>query len=119
MSDSPQDLHKKILGRKGEKLVEKYLKKQGCKILERNYRTPFGEADLIVEDGDEIAFVEVKTRTSVSYGTPAEAVGPEKQRRYRQIAQCYWLKEGEEPNARFDVAEVYGDGRIEYIKHAF
>ena len=55
MPNSPQDLHKKVLGKKGEQLVEEYLKKQGCKILKRNYRTPFGEADLIVEDGDEIA----------------------------------------------------------------
>ena len=119
MLDSPQDVHKKVLGRKGEKLVESYLKKQGCKILKRNYVTPFGEADLIVEDGDEIAFVEVKTRESVSYGTPAEAVDQRKQQRYRQIAKFYWMKTKEEPNARFDVAEVYGDGRIEYIKYAF
>ena len=119
MPDSPQDVHKKVLGRKGEKLVEDYLKKQDCKILKRNYKTPFGEADLIVEDGDEIAFVEVKTRESVSYGTPAEAVGKNKQQRYRQIAKYYWMQTKEEPNARFDVAEVYGDGRIEYIKYAF
>ena len=119
MPDSPQDLHKKVLGRKGEKLVEAYLKKQGCKILKRNYRTPFGEADLIVEDGEEIAFVEVKTRTSERYGTPAEAVGKEKQRRYKKIAQFYWVSHGEEPNARFDVAEVFADGKIEYIKYAF
>ena len=119
MSNSPQDLHKKILGRKGERLVEDYLKKRGCNILQRNYRTPFGEADLIVEDGDEIAFVEVKTRESFSYGTPAEAVGPQKRQRYRKIAQYYWMKTGEEPNARFDVAEVYQDGRIEYFKQAY
>ncbi len=119
MPDSPQDVHKKVLGRKGEKLVEEYLKKQGCKILKRNYRTPFGEADLIVEDGDEIAFVEVKTRKTFAYGTPAEAVGKDKQRRYRKIAEFYWLQTREEPNARFDVAEVYADGRIEYYKHAF
>ena len=119
MPDSPQDVHKKVLGKKGEKLVENYLKKQGCKILHRNYRTPFGEADLVVEDGDEIAFVEVKTRESVSYGTPAEAVDKYKQQRYLQIAKFYWMKTGEEPNARFDVAEVYGAGRIEYIKYAF
>lgn len=119
MSYSPQDLYKKILGRKGEKAVAKYLKKQGYKILEKNYTTPFGEADLIVLDKDEIAFVEVKTRTGDNYGTPAEAVGPEKRRRYYQIANCYWLKIGEEPNARFDVAEVFADGKIEYIKNAF
>ena len=117
MPDSPQDLHKKILGRKGEQLVEKYLKKQGCKILERNYRTPFGEADLIVQDGDEIAFVEVKTRESFAYGRPAEAVDKYKQDRYRNIAKFYWKKTGEEPNARFDVAEVFTDsGKVVGVK---
>jgi putative endonuclease len=119
MSHSPQDVHKKILGRKGEQLVVSYLKKQGCKILKTNYRTPFGEADIIAQDGEEVAFVEVKTRTSDSYGQPSEAVGKDKQQRYRRIAECYWLQTGEEPNARFDVAEVYGNGEIEYIKYAF
>lgn len=119
MSYSPQDLYKKLLGQKGEKLVSKYLKERGYKILETNYRTPFGEADLIALDGDETVFVEVKTRSSVAYGTPAEAVTPEKRKRYYKIAQCYGLKTGEEPNARFDVAEVYADGKIEYIKNAF
>ncbi len=119
MPDSPQDVYKKVLGRKGEKLVEAYLEKHGCVILKRNYRTPFGEADLIVQDKDEIAFVEVKTRTGSGYGLPREAVGKSKQRRYLQIAKFYWIKTGEEPNARFDVAEVYGDGTIEYFKNAF
>ncbi len=119
MPHSPQDVHKKLLGKRGEALVAKYLKKQGCKLLKKNYATPFGEADLIVQDGEEIAFVEVKARTTDSYGQPAEAVGKEKQRRYRQIAKCYWLEIGEEPNVRFDVAEVYADGKIEYYKHAF
>ena len=119
MPDTQKKLYKKLLGNKGEKAVEKYLKKRGCKILQRNFRTPFGEADLIIEDGGEIAFVEVKTRTSDSYGSPAEAVGKEKQSRYYRIAQFYWLQEKEEPNARFDVAEVFADGKIEYTKNAF
>ncbi len=119
MSHSPQDVHKKLLGKKGENLVVKYLKKQGVKILKRNYRTPFGEADIIALDGEEVAFVEVKTRTTDDYGAPAEAVGTDKQRRYVKIAQCYWLEQGKEPNARFDVAQVWADGKIEYIKNAF
>ena len=119
MPHSPQDLHKKLLGKKGEKLVEEYLKGQGCTLLKRNYRTPHGEADLVVQDGDETVFVEVKTRTSAKFGAPREAVGTDKQRRYYQIAKFYWTERGEEPNARFDVAEVYADGRIEYYKNAF
>lgn len=119
MPHSPQDVHKKVLGKKGEKLVCAYLKAQGFEILEKNYRTPFGEADLIAKDGDELAFVEVKARSSDRFGTPREAVGKAKQKRYEQIARCYWSETKEEPNARFDVAEVYADGRIEYYKNAY
>ena len=119
MSHSPQDVHKKVLGKKGEKLIYKYVKKLGMKVVETNYRTPFGEADLIAVDGDEIVFIEVKTRTSTAFGTPAQAVGTVKQQRYYKIAQFYGMHHGEEPNARFDVAEVYADGKIAYLKNAF
>ncbi len=119
MPDSPQDVHKKVLGKKGEKLAAEHLKKQGYKILKCNYKTPFGEADIIAADGDEIVFVEVKTRIGDKFGTPREAVTKAKQQRYYKIAKCYWLKIGEEPNARFDVVEVYEDGRIEWYKNAF
>ena len=119
MSHSSQDVHKKLLGKKGEELVAAYLKEKGCKLLKKNYRTPFGEADLIVQDQDEIAFVEVKTRQSFSFGTPREAVDIFKQRRYYDIAKFYWKQTGEEPNARFDVAEVFSDGTVNYIKNAF
>ena len=119
MQNSPQDVHKKVLGRKSEKLVEEYLKKQGIKILKRNYRTPFGEADIIAEDGDEIVFIEVKARTTDKYGTPTQAVVKSKQDRYYKIAQFYGLHTGGEPNARFDVAGVDADGNIEYLKYAF
>lgn len=122
MQNSPQDLRKKILGRKGEKLAEKFLKKSGMKILKRNYNTPFGEADLISADGDEIVFVEVKTRTGDSFGEPKEAVTAAKRRRYENIAKFYWLQEGKEPNVRFDVIEVRADGKelkIEHYKNAF
>ena len=109
----------KDIGNFGETAAAGYLRRKHYKILARNFRTPFGEADLIVADGDEIVFVEVKARTGVSYGAPKEAVGAAKQRRYYKIAQFYGLKTGEEPNARFDVAEVYADGSIEYHKSAF
>ena len=119
MPYSSQDVHKKVLGKVGEKLVQKYLKKKGYKILQCNYVTPFGEADIIAKKDDEIVFVEVKTRTTDNYGAPREAVGKEKQRRYYQIATFYGLQNGGEPNARFDVAEVYADKHIEYFENAF
>ena len=119
MPNPQKNFYKKLLGQSGEKRVEKYLKKLGYKIIKRNYRTPFGEADLIAEDKDETVFVEVKTRTNDFYGNPKDAVGVDKKRRYYQIAKFYSLEIGEEPNARFDVAEVDEQGEINYIKNAF
>ena len=119
MSNSPQDVYKKVLGQKGEKLVEKYIKKAGYVVLHRNFRTPFGEADIIASDGDEVVFIEVKTRIGDSFGLPREAVDTQKQNRYQKIARYYWVQTGKEPNARFDIAEVYEGKRIEYYKNAF
>lgn len=118
MRNSPQDVFKKILGRTGEKQAEAYYKKQGCRILERNYQTPFGEADLVLQDGEELVFAEVKTRSSDNYGTPAEAVTRQKQRRYRKIAEYYLLRKTEEVPVRFDVVEVR-DGAVSLLKNAF
>lgn len=121
MSFSSKDVYKKVLGKVGEKLVAEYLTGRGYVILKRNFVTPFGEADIVAEDKErgEIAFVEVKTRTSDGYGSPAEAVDYKKRERYKKIAAYYWAQTGKEPNARFDVAEVSSSGEIEYIEYAF
>ena len=118
MSDSSQDVRKKALGRAGEKRGAKYLKKRGYKILATNYRTPFGEADIVAKEGDTVVFCEVKTRSGDRFGTPAEAVGPDKRRRYMQIARYYQMNAGEEVNVRFDVLEV-SEGEINHIISAF
>lgn len=116
MPDSQKDLHKKLLGKKGEALAAKYLKKLGYKLLAKNYRTPFGEADLIFSYGEQTVFVEVKTRTNTAFGEAKEAVDKFKQARYRKIA--LYFGKGAEPNARFDVVEVYPD-TINHIPNAF
>ncbi|MGN0822396.1 MAG: YraN family protein [Candidatus Gallimonas sp.] len=118
MHDSPKDVRAKVLGRRGEALVCKYLKKRGYRILERNYRTPFGEADLVAQKDDEIVFVEVKARESDAFGLPVEAVTRAKQRRYFDIAKYYCLGLGKEAPVRFDVASVW-EGEIEYFENAF
>ncbi len=117
MPHSPQDFYNKILGSAGENKAVKYLKKQGCKILKRNYRTPFGEADIVVRDGEDTVFVEVKTRSSADFSTPAEAVTAVKRKKYRDIAR-YYLCGREEEFIRFDVIEIE-DGEIEWIRGAF
>ena len=68
---------KQALGREGERVAERYLKKKGYTLVERNYRCRGGEVDLIVLDRRVVVFVEVKTRTDHGFGTPLEAVEPE------------------------------------------
>ena len=118
MQNSPQDFRKKLLGRQGEELTARYLKKHGYKILERNFSTPFGEADLIALKKGTYCFVEVKTRTKEEYGLPSEAVDARKRERYRKIAWFYCNMPREEVPCRFDVASVL-DGLLEYFEGAF
>ena len=106
--------------KKSERLLaEKFLIGKGYRLLQRNYRTPFGEADLIFLFGDETVFVEVKTRSSNAYGAPREAVTYDKQERYRKIALYYGQQTRKDVNARFDVVEVYQNGEVEHYPAAF
>ena len=118
MQHSPQNFYKKLLGGAGENRAAEYLKKRGCKILKRNYTTPFGEADIVFQDGEDTVFAEVKTRTNDSFSTPAAAVGVKKQKRYVDIARYYFTRTGQEENVRFDVIEVSESG-INWLKNAF
>src|SRR5208283_1960198 len=69
------------LGKKGEEMAQAYLREKGYRLLERSYRCKLGEADLIMQDGDTIVFVEVKTRSSASFETPEQAVNARKQKK--------------------------------------
>ena len=117
MRNSPQDVHKKSLGRAGERRAAEYLKSLGYKILKTNYRTPFGEADIVARDGDTVVFCEVKTRRSDAFGTPSEAVDRRKQKRYTDIARAFLMRAGDVA-VRFDVLEVTDRG-INHIQSAF
>ncbi|MEE2033793.1 YraN family protein [Rhodococcus chondri] len=78
------------VGALGEDLAAEFLESTGMVILERNWRTRYGELDLIARDGAVLVFVEVKTRTGLGYGTPAEAVTAAKADRIRRLAG-QWL----------------------------
>ena len=114
-----KDTYKKECGKSGEDRAVEFLQEKGYNILFRNWRIRTGEIDIIAEKENLLVFVEVKTRTNDFYGNPKDAVGVDKKRRYYQIAKFYSLEIGEEPNARFDVAEVDEQGEINYIKNAF
>lgn len=117
---SPKDLYKKLLGSKGERIAKRFLVKKGYKIIEKNYKNKFAEADLIALYGDFLVFVEVKTRESTQYGNPREAVGKNKRDKYIALAEYYLLahKEYREKNVRFDVIEVLA-GDVNHIESAF
>ena len=95
------------LGQSGEKKAARYLKKKGFSIIQSNYRTPFGEIDIIAKDKDTLCFIEVKTRSPNTKGLPRQAVNPAKQQKIIHSAAAY-LKENDLPDqrCRFDVMEV-------------
>ncbi len=119
MSDTQKNLYKKLLGRLGENKAYRYLRKKGYKIIEKNYVTKFGEVDLIGLYGDFLVFIEVKTRTTHTYGEAMEAVDSKKQERYRKTANYYYLYHTDKSlQPRFDVIEVYPN-KINHIEDAF
>ena len=118
MYNSPKDFRKKVLGRNAEELTAKYLKKKGYQILERNYKTPYGEADIIAYKDGYYCFVEVKARASDIYGLPAEAVDERKRERYRKIAAYFCMTKKTEVPIRFDISSVF-EGELEYFENAY
>ena len=116
---------KKTIGSHGEVLAREYLKGQGYRILEENFRNKLGEIDLIAQDGKTICFIEVKTRQSLLQGHPYEAVNAWKIRKLSQLATSYLkYKFGSvEIFSRFDVISIIQQKdtspTIQHIKNAF
>lgn len=111
------------LGRFGEELALKKIKRLGYKKIIRNYRCPLGEVDLIARDGDTLVFIEIKTRRGKSIYYAKEAVDAKKKRQLSKVALAY-MKSNNccEAEARFDVVAVNVDGRrtqVEVIQNAF
>lgn len=105
-----QNMFKKEEGDLGERLAVEYLKKQGFKIIDRNFRIRGGEIDIIALDSDVLVFIEVKTRRSHEFGTPLEAITSWKLRSLIKTAQFYKLKQPRLPDAmRIDAVAIILD----------
>ncbi len=100
------DNYKISLGRFGEQLAADYIVSKGYKIIGRNVYTNHGEIDLIAEKGDEILFIEVKTRTSEDFGYPEEAVGARKISALMRAAKHYLNQRRVDKFWRFDVLAI-------------
>ena len=114
------------LGRYGEDLAAQHLEATGAVLLDRNWRCREGELDIVALEPDgTVVFCEVKTRSGVGFGEPAEAVGPVKARRIRSVA-CRWLEQRRPAGTaglRFDVIAVVRQRgrppRVTHLREAF
>lgn len=109
------------IGRKAEDRALLYLQKAGLELVERNYRCRWGEVDLILHDQQTLVFVEVRYRRSARFGSAAESVDPQKQRKVVQTAESFlqrnphWARQP----ARFDIVALEEPNRVEWIQNAF
>jgi putative endonuclease len=116
--------HRRLFGQEGESAAERYLRRKGYRIVERNVRSSLGELDLVVEDGAVLVFVEVKARHSDAYGGAVHAVHRRKQDKLIQLAAQYLARHhiNNRP-CRFDVVLVQGSGthdtQVDHIQNAF
>lgn len=106
-------------GREGEERAEKTLKKEGYRIIEKNFRTRFGEIDIIAEDKGCLVFVEVKKRNTPSFGDPFHAINARKRQHLIKSA-LFYMKSHDSFNrkVRFDVVGIEGDN-VKIIRNAF
>ena len=112
-------MNRRRFGAEGERAAREYLAAKGAAILEMNYRRPTGEIDIIARHRGVILFVEVKRRSTLRYGRPAEAVTPSKRARILGTAALYLQEHGlEDAPARFDVMEILPGG-VRHIENAF
>jgi putative endonuclease len=115
---------RRLKGSRGEEAAECYLRRAGMKVVERGFRFRGGEIDLIAREGEEWVFVEVKTRTSEDFGSPAESVTPRKRRKILLAASSFLQSRGawDQP-CRFDVISIRlavdGALRLEHLRDAF
>ena len=116
----------RLLCRWGETVAADYLKKRGCRLLAAGWQCRFGEIDLIVQEGEYLAFVEVKLRKSDSFAKAREYVTLSKQNRLRTTAQVYLAENPTRLQPRFDVIEIYApqgmatvSPEIYHLKDAF
>lgn len=97
------------LGWRGEDAALGYLEKKGWKMLQRHFRTRQGEVDLVMQDGQTLVFVEVKTRRSRAFGAPEEAVDERKLGRMQAAAEIYLARHPWSGQVRVDMVVIEGD----------
>ena len=113
--------HNQRVGKWGEDTAAEYLTQRGCDILARNVRTPYGEIDIVAQQGDSTLFVEVKTRTSNKMGLPEDSITARK-REHMLNAAGHYAMEHEIDHWQIDVISIEGkpglESKITYFENA-
>jgi putative endonuclease len=109
----------KLTGNRGEELAVDFLRKKGFLIVERNFRTRFGEIDIVGYDGKTLVFVEVKTKIGHDFGEPEEMVGKSKIGKVKRMGEVYLQDKGMDVGCRVDVVAIVlkETGEIERLEH--
>ena len=106
-------------GAQAEQLAADYLQRHGLRLIAKNYRSRFGEIDLILADGSVLVFVEVRLRRNANFGGAAASIDARKQAKLVTTAQQYLSTLPTLPPCRFDAILLDGNGQIEWLKNAF
>ena len=118
MNSSPRRTPAQASGGEAEETAARFLARQGLDIVARNYRTRFGEIDLIARDGATLVFVEVRLRSSARFGGAAASVDFRKRSRIEAAARQFLARFTREPPCRFDVVTLDG-GAPKWLRGAF
>jgi len=108
------------IGAVAEDRAAEFLQSQGLRLLQRNFRCRLGEIDLIMQDGADLVFVEVRSRSNAGYGSALETIGPRKRQRVARAAALYLQRHpaAARTNCRFDVVAMDG-ARLQWVRGAF
>ncbi len=119
LPSKPQPAHLKD-GINAEELAATFLRQNGLKLITRNFRSSYGEIDLVMQDGKTTVFIEVRLRSSYSFGGAAMSITPSKQQKIRRTAECYLQRHGEQL-CRFDAVlmDKIDINAVEWIQNAF
>ncbi len=111
--------NQRITGKKAEDVACSFLQRNGLVLIQRNYHSRYGEIDLIMQDTNTLVFVEVRYRSSVKFGSAAESVDSNKQRKLVFTANHYLQKNPTNQPTRFDVVALLPNQQPEWITNAF
>ena len=119
MNESKTKASHLLRGEQAEKQAYEFLISQGLTLIERNFRSPYGELDLIMKDGKTLVIVEVRFRKNDKFGSALESVTHSKQAKISATTEIYLSSQTESMPIRFDVVGISGNGELKWVKDAF